>query len=139
MNTRDFRLDLIFEGSICPLASIPKRPCSTTSSWSIGGGKRRLFAIANYVNQFLLYPVHDCLANLLRGISLDGTFNQRRPLGLKDWSCELPSSRNFASAVVNERLATKRKNLSKEVCFVTGQKWPLKGKKPKANDTSSFI
>jgi len=26
-------------------------------------------------------------------------------------------------------MATKIKNLSKEVCFVTGQKWPLKGKK----------
>lgn len=45
-----------------------------------GGGKRRIFAIGNYVNQRLLKPVHDWLMDVLSRISTDGTFNQERPL-----------------------------------------------------------
>ena len=39
-----------------------------------GGGKRRIFAIGNYVNQRLLKPVHDWLMSVLRLIPMDGTF-----------------------------------------------------------------
>jgi len=45
-----------------------------------GGGKRRIFAIGNYVNQRLLKPVHDWLMAVLRRIPTDGTFNQEQPL-----------------------------------------------------------
>lgn len=40
-----------------------------------GGGKRRIFAIGNYVNQRLLKPVHDWLMSVLRLIPMDGTFH----------------------------------------------------------------
>lgn len=50
-----------------------------------GGGKRRIFAIGNYVNERL--PVHDWLMQVLRRIPMDGTFaftklrwNQHKPL-----------------------------------------------------------
>lgn len=42
-----------------------------------GAGKRRIFAIGNYINQRLLRPVHDWFAAVLRR---DGTFDQARPL-----------------------------------------------------------
>ncbi|XLT31061.1 hypothetical protein HN873_062353 [Arachis hypogaea] len=54
-----------------------------------GGGKRRIFAMGNYVNlnQRLLKPVHDWLMQVLRRIPMDGTFaftklrwNQHKPL-----------------------------------------------------------
>lgn len=45
-----------------------------------GGGKRRLFAIGNWVNQRLLHPFHKWLMELLRTLPMDGTFNQTRPL-----------------------------------------------------------
>lgn len=45
-----------------------------------GGGKRRIFAIGNYVNQRLLKPVHDWLMEVLSRLSTDGTFNQEQPL-----------------------------------------------------------
>ena len=45
-----------------------------------GGGKRRVFAIGNYVNQRLLRPVHDWLMSVLRLIPMDGTFEQTKPL-----------------------------------------------------------
>nr|UJQ92583.1 MAG: putative RNA-dependent RNA polymerase [Mitoviridae sp.] len=45
-----------------------------------GGGKRRIFAIGNYINQRLLKPVHDWLMEVLRRLSTDGTFYQERPL-----------------------------------------------------------
>lgn len=41
-----------------------------------GAGKRRIFAIGNYVNQRLLKPVHLWFASVLRSIQMDGTFNQ---------------------------------------------------------------
>nr|TKS02728.1 hypothetical protein D5086_0000161290 [Populus alba] len=37
-----------------------------------GGGKRRIFAIGNYINQRLLKPVHDWLMDVLRGVPMDG-------------------------------------------------------------------
>ena len=43
-----------------------------------GGGKRRIFAIGNYVKQRLLKPYHDWAMELLRRLPMDGTFNQLR-------------------------------------------------------------
>lgn len=45
-----------------------------------GGGKRRIFAIGNWVNQRLLKPFHDWLMDVLRSLPTDGTFNQTKPL-----------------------------------------------------------
>jgi len=47
-----------------------------------GDGKRRLFAIGNYINQRLLAPFHEWLACVLRSIPQDGTFDQTPPLFL---------------------------------------------------------
>lgn len=41
-----------------------------------GGGKRRLFAIGNYINQRLLRSYHDWLMAVLRRIPCDGTFKR---------------------------------------------------------------
>lgn len=43
-------------------------------------GKRRLFAVGNYVNQRLLFPLHQWCASVLKTIPMDGTFNQTDPL-----------------------------------------------------------
>ena len=45
-----------------------------------GAGKRRIFAIGNYINQRLLYPVHNWFARVLKTLAQDGTFNQVKPL-----------------------------------------------------------
>nr|WMB96955.1 hypothetical protein [Solanum melongena]WMB97167.1 hypothetical protein [Solanum aethiopicum] len=47
-----------------------------------GNGKRRLFAICNYVKQRLLFPVHVWAMSVLSSIKQDGTFNQEQPLYL---------------------------------------------------------
>ncbi|GLT62820.1 hypothetical protein SLA2020_354280 [Shorea laevis] len=96
-----------------------------------GGGKRRLFAIGNWVNQRLLTPIHSWLASVLRQLPMDGTFNQPAPLarlkGQRVSYCydltaatdrwplvvmfelmEILFDRSFASAVVNSALATNR-------------------------------
>lgn len=93
-----------------------------------GGGKRRVFAIGNYINQRLLKPVHDWLMSVLRMLPMDGTFNQEGPLDrlegerhvfsyyLKNATDRWPLlllfevmsaafDRSFASAVVNSALA----------------------------------
>lgn len=44
-----------------------------------GGGKSLLFAIGNYVNQRLLHPFHVWVAEVLRRLPQDGTFNQTQP------------------------------------------------------------
>lgn len=46
----------------------------------VGGGKRRLFIIGNYVKQCLLKPYHDWAMSVLRRIPTDGTFDQTAPL-----------------------------------------------------------
>lgn len=43
-----------------------------------GAGKRRVFAIGNYVNQRLLRPVHEWLCAVLRRLPTDGTFWQTK-------------------------------------------------------------
>lgn len=45
-----------------------------------GAGKRRIFAIGNYIKQRLLYPVHEWAMAVLRRIPSDGTFHQERPI-----------------------------------------------------------
>lgn len=45
-----------------------------------GSGKRRIFAICNYIKQRLLYPVHSWAMSVLSSIPMDGTFNQVAPL-----------------------------------------------------------
>ena len=46
----------------------------------VGGGKRHLFVIGNYVKQCLLKPYHDWAMTVLRCIPNDGTFDQAAPL-----------------------------------------------------------
>lgn len=45
-----------------------------------GGGKRRIFAIGNYVKQRYLRPYHDWAMGVLRRLPCDGTFDQEKPL-----------------------------------------------------------
>jgi hypothetical protein len=45
-----------------------------------GAGKRRIFAIGNYVKQRLLYPIHVWGMSVLKTVPMDGTFDQRRPI-----------------------------------------------------------
>lgn len=59
-----------------PFPFIAGRLCQACT----GDGKRRLFAIGNYVYQRLLYPLHQWLASVLKCISMDGTFDQIKPL-----------------------------------------------------------
>lgn len=46
----------------------------------VGGGKRRLFIIGNYVKQCILKPYHDWAMTVLRRLPNDGTFDQTAPL-----------------------------------------------------------
>lgn len=45
-----------------------------------GGGKRRIFAIGNWVHQRLLRPLKKWLMDVLHQLPMDGTFNQTAPL-----------------------------------------------------------
>ncbi|GER48861.1 RNA-dependent RNA polymerase [Striga asiatica] len=45
-----------------------------------GAGKRRVFAIGNYVNQRLLRPLHNWFMKALGDLKTDGTFNQSAPI-----------------------------------------------------------
>ena len=64
---------------------VPKLPFLRTqypgrlSSSLEGDGKRRVFAISNYVCQRLLLPVHNWAMAVLRSIPMDGTHDQLRP------------------------------------------------------------
>lgn len=40
-----------------------------------GAGKRRIFAIGNFINQRLLYPIHKWMAEVLRMLPENGTFD----------------------------------------------------------------
>lgn len=94
-----------------------------------GAGKRRIFAIGNYINLWLLRPVHCWFASILKTIPMDGTYDQLRPLRRlvpsdNCFSYDLKSAtdrwplvylfeivallfdRSFASSVVNSTLAT---------------------------------
>lgn len=63
----------------CEEFKIPPIPGRLGASLE-GGGKRRIFAIGNYVNQRLLHPFHVWVAEVLRRLPQDGTFNQTQPL-----------------------------------------------------------
>lgn len=124
-----------------------------------GAGKRRLFAIGNYVNQRLLKPVHQWFASVLRRVPMDGTFNQTAPLirlvpSKTCFSYDLKSAtdrwplvfmfetmallfdRSFASSVVNSTLLTNVfevpfvKRALSQVSFVTGQPLGYSGSWP---------
>lgn len=60
-----------------PSFGSPGRLAQSTDS---GAGKRRIFAIGNYVNQRLLKPLHDWLMKALSTLPMDGTYNQNKPL-----------------------------------------------------------
>lgn len=55
-------------------------PGRLSHSVESGAGKRRVFAIGNYVNQRLLRPLHNWLMEALGDLKTDGTFNQSAPL-----------------------------------------------------------
>ena len=48
-----------------------------------GAGKRKIFAIGNYIKQRLLAPYHKWLMEILSRLPTDGTFNQTRPIDRK--------------------------------------------------------
>ncbi|KAF1856864.1 hypothetical protein Lal_00001586 [Lupinus albus] len=58
-------------------AESPGRLAYTTDS---GAGKRRVFAIGNFIFQRTLRPLYDFIMKVLRRIPMDGTFDQVRPL-----------------------------------------------------------
>jgi len=68
-----------FDGYLYPYRNVPL-VTGRLSQTIQGGGKRRLFAICNYVKQRLLFPVHKWAMEVLSRISTDGTFDQERPL-----------------------------------------------------------
>lgn len=45
-----------------------------------GAGKRRIYALGNYLKQRLLSPVSDWIMQVLRELPTDGTFYQEGPL-----------------------------------------------------------
>ncbi|GMN19136.1 hypothetical protein TIFTF001_045135 [Ficus carica] len=45
-----------------------------------GAGKRRIFAIGNYIKQRLLHPVHVWAMKVLALLPQDGTFDQQKPI-----------------------------------------------------------
>lgn len=55
-------------------------PSGRLSDALSGAGKRRIFAITNYIKQRTLQPIHDWLMSVLQSIPMDGTFNQVQPL-----------------------------------------------------------
>jgi len=76
-----FDLDF-FESKIGPVLPLLDLPMASGRLGQVveGGGKRRIFAIGNYINQRLLKPVHDWLMEVLARIPMDGTFHQTTPL-----------------------------------------------------------
>lgn len=114
-------------------------------------GKRRIFAVVNYIKQRLLKPVHKWAASVLVAIPMDGTFDQSAPLrrlvGRRDcFSYDLSAEtdgwplliifeifaylfdRSFDSSLLNSALATNVFLLPfvklkwYQVCFVAGLK-----------------
>jgi len=55
-------------------------PGRLSHSVESGAGRRRVFAVGNYVNQRLLRPLHNWLMEALGDLKTDGTFNQSAPL-----------------------------------------------------------
>lgn len=128
------------------MPALTGRLCSSCT----GDGKRRLFAIGNYINQRLLYPMHQWLNAVLKRIPMDGTFEQHAPLrrlkgatgtihsvDLKSatdrWPllllfelCQSLFGRSFASSAVNSTLGTNIFDVGfvrrkSSVSFIAGQ------------------
>lgn len=70
---------IIFADLASAYGTHPLRPGKLAQSLE-GAGKRRIFAIGNYVKQRLLNPVHEWEMAVLRCLPCDGTFNQERPI-----------------------------------------------------------
>lgn len=45
-------------------------------------GKVRVFAMVDPFTQWVMKPLHECIFTILRGIPMDGTFNQTKPVEL---------------------------------------------------------
>ncbi|XP_074566475.1 uncharacterized protein LOC141823102 [Curcuma longa] len=73
------RVKPVLEGFFKHLSALGPHPGRLTCTLS-GAGKRRLFAIGNYVRQRLLHPVHSWAMRVLSRIPNDGTFNQEGPI-----------------------------------------------------------
>jgi hypothetical protein len=43
-------------------------------------GKVRVFAMVDPFTQWVMKPIHDLIFTILRGIPMDGTFNQTKPV-----------------------------------------------------------
>lgn len=54
-------------------------------------GKVRIFAMVDPVTQWVLRPLHRLLFRILRGVKMDGTFNQLAPLSRVPWGKPLYS------------------------------------------------
>lgn len=144
-----------FERRILPYQALPEpfgipentgRLCASCT----GDGKRRVFAVGNYINQRLLYPIHQWLAEILRLIPMDGTFDQTAPLDRLSgvdgcvYSIDLKAATDrwpllwmidvftvlfghpFAASAVGAALGSNVFEASfvrksKDICFVTGQ------------------
>lgn len=57
-------------GTVLPLLDLPMAS-GRLGQVVEGGGKQRIFAIGNYINQRLLKPVHDWLMEVLARIPMD--------------------------------------------------------------------
>ncbi|KAG6467635.1 hypothetical protein ZIOFF_074518 (mitochondrion) [Zingiber officinale] len=108
------------------LNPLPGRLACTLS----GAGKRRLFAIGNYVRQRLLHPVHDWAMRVLSRIPTDVTFNQERPIHrLSRFKPSDVLSLSFSSAtdrwpvVVLTAILTRLFGRATALCVVNGSFW----------------
>ncbi|KAG6467736.1 hypothetical protein ZIOFF_074382 (mitochondrion) [Zingiber officinale] len=137
-NTRSVWLDLCsFQERIEPILygiynhiglSNP-RPGRLTCTLT-GAGKRRLFAIGNFVRQRLLHPVHDWAMRVLSRMPMDGTFNQKGPIDrLSRMSpsdilyYDLSSATDRFPVVVLEAVFTRLFGRAMSSCVVSGSLW----------------
>lgn len=72
-------------------------------------GKVRVFAMVDGWTQWILYPLHKCLFMILRGVKMDGTFDQTAPLkfvkavrGL--WSLDLSAATDRLPLTIQREL-----------------------------------
>ncbi|KAH0709154.1 hypothetical protein KY284_010581 [Solanum tuberosum] len=105
-----------------------------------GGGKRRIFAICNYIKQRLLHPVHIWAMTVLSSLKTDGTFNQERPLqylrlkrpkscysfDLKYTLIEMIWGSTLASSIVNSSLGLNTFLVSPPMVKKISEAYPLR-------------
>lgn len=109
------------------LGLLNPRPGRLTCTLS-GAGKRRLFAIGNYVRQRLLHPVHNWAMRVLSRIPTDGTFNRpiHRLSRFKPFdvlSLDLSSATDRWPEVVLTALFTRLFGRALALCVVKGTLW----------------